>query len=107
MLDDQTQKEIDQVSKVQISGGRIGCLSPDSSPDVPTATAKHLDLTSMHIAAMQEQSRMKQLTNNRRTHSVHFERQARILESLIVANARLQTEVYKILTVEQSKSLTK
>jgi len=32
-------------------------------------------------------------------------KQSRIQESLIVANARLQTDVYKILTVEQQRKL--
>jgi len=31
--------------------------------------------------------------------------QTRILEPLVVANGRLQTEIYKILTVEQQRSL--
>jgi hypothetical protein len=31
--------------------------------------------------------------------------QARILEPLVVANARLQTEIYKLLTVEQQRKL--
>jgi Spy/CpxP family protein refolding chaperone len=62
---------------------------------------------------------MQQLTNNRweliaTTLKVQFDirqvrklaaQQARILEPLIVANTRLQAEVYKLLTVEQQRKL--
>ena len=65
------------------------------------------------------QSLIKQLTNNRwaliaTTLKGQFDihqvpklaaQQARILEPLVVANARLQTEIYKILTVEQQRKL--
>ena len=88
----------------------------------------YLDLTPLQIAAIQAQiavqrgqvqSLMQQLTNNRweliaTTLKGQFDihrvrklaaRQARILEPLVVANARLQAEIYKILTVEQQRKL--
>jgi len=128
MLDDQPQKETEPVSEVQVSGDTLVVSPPDSSSDVPTAIIEFLDLTPLQIAAIQAQiavqrvqvqSLMKQLTNNRReliatTLKGHFDirqvrklaaKQARILEPLVVANTRLQTEIYKILTVEQQRRL--
>jgi Spy/CpxP family protein refolding chaperone len=66
-----------------------------------------------------ERSLVKQLANNRReliatTLKGKFDirqvrklavQQARILQPLVVANARLQAEIYKILTVEQQSKL--
>ncbi len=115
-------------AEVQSSGDTLVVSPPDSSPDVPTDIVKYLDLTPIQIGAIQAQieeqrgqvqSLMKQLTNNRReliatTLKGRFdirqvqklaEQQARILQPLIVANARLQTEVYKTLTVEQQRKL--
>ena len=128
MLDDQPQKETESVSEVQVSGDTLLVSPPDSSSDVPTAIIEFLDLTPLQIAAIQAQiavqrsqvqSLMQQLTNNRReliatTLKGQFEirqvrklaaQQARILEPLVVANARLQIEIYKILTVEQQRKL--
>ncbi len=128
MCDGQIQKETEQVSEVQISGDTLVVSPPDSSPDLPTAIVEYLDLTPVQIAAIQAQiaeqrgqaqTLMKQLTNNRReliatTLKGQFDirrvrklaaQQARILEPLIIVNARMQTEVYKILTVEQQQKL--
>jgi hypothetical protein len=128
MLDDQAEDETEQVSEVQIAGERLVVLPPDASRDVPTAIVEYLDLTPVQIVAIQAQiaeqrgqakSLMKQLTNNRRelvatTLKGQFDirrvrklaaQQARILEPLVVSNARLQTEIYKILTVEQQRKL--
>jgi Spy/CpxP family protein refolding chaperone len=128
LLDDQPQKETEPVSEVQVSGDTLVVSPPDSSPDVPTAIVKYLNLTPLQIAAIQAQiavqrgqvqSLMEQLTNNRweliaTTLKGRFDirqvrklaaQQARILEPLVVANARLQTEIYKILTVEQQGQL--
>src|ERR1700681_2342317 len=127
MLDDQAENETEQVSEVQIAGETLVVL-PDASRDVPTAIVEYLDLTPVQIVAIQAQiaeqrgqakSLMKQLTNNRRelfatTLKGQFDlrrvrklaaQQARILEPLVVSNARLQTEIYKILTVEQQRKL--
>ena len=128
MLDDQPQKETEPVSEVQVSGDTLVVSPPDSSPDLPAAIVSYLDLTPLQIAAIQAQiavqrgqvqSLMQQLTNNRweliaTTLKGQFDirqvrklaaQQARILEPLVVANARLQTEIYKILTVEQQRKL--
>jgi hypothetical protein len=128
MLDDQPQKETEPVSEVQVSGDTLVVSPPDSSPDLPAAIVSYLDLTPLQIAAIQAQiavqrgqvqSLMQQLTNNRweliaTTLKVQFDirqvrklaaQQARILEPLIVANTRLQAEVYKLLTVEQQRKL--
>jgi hypothetical protein len=128
LLDDLTQKKTEPVSEVQVSGGTLVVSPPDSSPDVPTDIVKYLDLTALQIAAIQAQiaiqrgqvqSLMQQLTNNRSeliatTLKGRFDirqvrklaaQQARILEPLVVANARLQTEIYKILTLEQQRKL--
>jgi len=128
MLDYRTRQETEPVSEVQVSGDTLVVSPPDSSSDVPTAIIEFLDLTPLQIAAIQAQiavqrgqtqSLMKQLTNNRReliasTLKGHFDihrvrklaaQQARILEPLVVANARLQTEIYKLLTVEQQRRL--
>ena len=128
MLDDQLQEETVPVSEVQVSGDTLVVSPPDSSPDVPAAIVKYLDLTPLQIAAIQAQiavqrgqvqSLMEQLTNNRREliattlkgqFDIHRVRklaaqQARILKPLVVANARLQTEIYTILTIEQQRKL--
>src|SRR5258708_32788361 len=128
MLRDQTQNETEEISEVQISGETLVVLPPDVSHDVPIAIVEYLDLTPVQIVAVQAQiaeqraraqSLMKQLTNNRRelvatTLKGQFDirrvhklaaQQARILEPLVVANARLQTEIYRILTVEQQRKL--
>jgi hypothetical protein len=128
MLNDQPQEETEPASEVKVSGDTLVVSPPDSSPDVPAAIVSYLDLTPLQIAAIQAQiavqrsqvqSLMQQLTNNRReliatTLKGQFDirqvrklaaQQARILEPLVVANARLQTEIYKILTVEQRRKL--
>ena len=128
MLNDRTRQETEPVSEVQVSGDTLVVSPPDSSPDVPAVIVSYLDLTPLQIVAIQAQiaeqcgqaeSLMKQLTNNRREliattlkgqFDIHRVRklaaqQARILEPLVVANARLQTEIYKLLTVEQQRKL--
>ena len=128
MLADQPQEETEPVSEVQVSGDTLLVSPPDSSPDVPAAIVSYLDLTPLQIAAIQAQiavqrvqvqSLMQQLTNNRweliattlkGQFDIHRVRklaaqQACILEPLVVANAHLQTEIYKILTVEQQRKL--
>jgi hypothetical protein len=113
---------------VQISGDTLVVSPPDSSADVPAAIVEYLDLTPVQIVAIQAQieqqrvqaqSLIEQLTNSRReliatTLQGRFDirqvrklaaQQARILEPLVVTNARLQTEIYKLLTVEQQRKL--
>jgi hypothetical protein len=128
LLDDQPLKETEPVPEVQVSGDTLLVSPPDSSPDVPAAIVSYLDLTPLQVAAIQAQiavqrvqvqSLMQQLRNTRwelivttlkgRFNSRQVRKlaaqQARILEPLVVANARLQTEIYKILTVEQQRKL--
>jgi hypothetical protein len=130
LLDHQPREETEPVSEVQVSGDTLVVSLPDASPDVLTAIVEYLDLTPVQIAAIQAQiavqrgqveSLMQQLTNNRweliattlkGQFDIHQVRklaaqQARILEPLIVANARLQAEIYKILTSSNSESLMK
>ena len=115
-------------AEVQISGDTLVVSPPDSSADVPRAVVEYLKLTPAQIVAIQAQieeqrvqaqSLIEQLTNNRQeliatTLQGRFDirqvrklaaQQARILEPLVVANARLQSEIYKILTVEQQRKL--
>ena len=128
MLNDQPQEETEPASEVKVSGDTLVVSPPESTHDVPAAIVSYLDLTPLQIAAIQAQiavqreqvqSLMQQLTNNRReliatTLKGQFDirqvrklaaQQARILEPLVVANARLQTEIYKTLTVEQQRKL--
>jgi LTXXQ motif family protein len=128
ILDDKTQKETKRQSEVQRSGETLVVPPPDSSPDVSQAIVKDLELTPVQIAAIQgqiekERGRVRplaeRLATNRRaliaaTLKGQFDvrqvrdlaaKQSRIQESLIVANARLQTDVYKILTVDQQRKL--
>jgi len=116
------------MAEVQSSGDTLLISPPESAPDVPTAIVEYLELTPVQIVAIQAQieeqhvqaqSLIEQLTNNRReliatTVQGRFDirqvrklaaQQARILEPLVVANARLQAEIYKILTVEQQRRL--
>ena len=116
------------IAEVQSLGDTLLISPPESAPDVPTAIVEYLELTPVQTAAIQAQieeqrvqaqSLIQQLTNNRReliatTVQGRFDirqvrklaaQQARILEPLVVANARLQTEIYNILTVEQQRRL--
>ena len=128
ILDDKIQKEAKQESEVRSSGETLVVPPPGSSPDVAQAIAKDLQLTPVQIAAIQaeiekERGRVRplaeRLASNRRaliaaTLQGQFDdrqvrrlaaKQSRIQESLIVANTRLQTDVYKILTAEQQRKL--
>jgi Spy/CpxP family protein refolding chaperone len=126
--DDWIQKEAEQGSAAQSSDDTLVVPPPDSAPDVSQEIVKYLELTPAQIAAIQlqiekERSRVRplveRLAKNRRamtaatldgrfdvrqTHELAAQ-QARILEPLIVANARLQTKVYEILTVEQRRKM--
>jgi hypothetical protein len=126
--DDRTQKETKQGPDVQNSGETLVVPPPDSSPDVSQTTVKYLELTPVQIAAIQVQIEkergrvrplIKRFARNRRAMTAatldgRFDvrqrhelaaQQARILEPLIIANARLQTEVNKILTIEQRRKI--
>ena len=126
--DAKIQKETKQGIEVQNSGDTLVVPPPDSAPDVSQAIVKYLELTPAQIAAIQvqiEEERgrvrplVKRLAKNRlaltaATLNGRFDvrqvrdlaaQQARILEPLIVANARLQTKVYEILTIEQQRKI--
>jgi hypothetical protein len=96
---------------------------------LPKGMNEYLNLTRLQIATIQTQIAeergqvqplVQQLARNRRVlNSRHAQgtircesgseprgaEQSRILEQLITANARLQTEVYKMLTIEQQRKL--
>ena len=101
---------------------------PSSSSDIPEPVAKYLELTPAQIAAIearlieerkQIQPLLQQLSQNRKalTAATHTEQsgntqirklaieQSHILEQLIIANSRLQRDVYEMLSVEQRKKL--
>jgi len=102
---------------VQVSGDTLVVSTPDSSPDVPAAIVKYMNLTPLQIASIQAQiavergqvqSLMEQLQTIVGTHRDHFERavryssvrklaaqQARILEPLVVANAACRSKSTK------------
>jgi Spy/CpxP family protein refolding chaperone len=128
ILDDKIQHETKQGSEGQSSGDTLVAPPPDSSPDVSQAIAKYLELTPLQIAAIQAQIQkergqvrplVRRLAKNRRaliaaTLKGRFDarqvrdlatEQSRIEEQLIVANARLQANVYKILTLEQQRKI--
>jgi Spy/CpxP family protein refolding chaperone len=126
--DDKIEKETTQRSDMQSTGDTLVVPPPDSSTDVSQAIVQYLELTPVQIATIQmqiakERGRVrplvKRLARNRQamtaaTVNGRFDirqvrelaaQQARILEPLIVADARLQTEVYKILTIEQQRKM--
>jgi Spy/CpxP family protein refolding chaperone len=126
--DDEIEKDAKQRSEIQSTGETLVVPPPDSSTSVSQAIVKYLELTPVQIATIQMQIEkergrvrplVKRLARNRRAMTaatvngrfdVHQVRelaaqQARILEPLIVANARLQTEVYKILMIEQQRKM--
>jgi len=113
---------------VQSAGDTLLVPPPDSSPDVSQEIVKYLELTPVQIAAIQAQIEkergpvrplVKRLAKNRRaliaaTLKGHFDagkvrdlaaEQSRIQEQLIVANARLQAKIYKILTLAQQRKI--
>jgi hypothetical protein len=122
MLDDQPQEETEPVSEVQVSGDTLVVSTPDSSPDVPAAIAKYPGLNAAEDCrdpsancSTKSSSAIADGTTHEQslgTHRDYFERAVRyssgaqtrgatgpILEPLVVANARLQTEIYTILTI--------
>src|SRR6266404_1583940 len=126
--DAKIQKETKQGNEAQSSDDTLVVPPPESAPDVSQAIVKYLELTPAQIAAIQlqiekERGRVRplveRLAKNRRALIVatlkgQFDvdqvrelaaQQARILEPLIVANARLQTKVYEILTIEQRRKI--
>lgn len=121
-------KPDEQTPQVQTSKDTLVVLPPASSPDIPEAMAKYLELTPVQIATIQSrvseerkevQPLLERLTQNRKALTTASEmnqssdgrirklavEQSRILEQLIIANSRLQRDIYKILTGAQRKRL--
>ena len=119
-----TGKPDAQIPTVQTSGNTLVVTPPASAPDIPESVAKYLGLTAAQIAAIQaritEEQRqvqplLQQLSENRKamtaaTHTRSFSNshirklaveQSHILQQLILANSRLERDVFQILTVEQ------
>jgi len=111
-----------------VSGDSVVIPPPTSSPDVTQQIANYLELTPAQIAAIQAQIQegrkavrplLEQLENNRRklistTQNGNYDsnqvealaaEQSQILEQLIVANARLESKLYALLTNEQQQKL--
>lgn len=121
-------KTKEPTSDVQTSKETLIVVPPASSPDIPEAMAKYLQLTPVQIASIQarvseEQKEIRPLlerftqnrkalttatemnqSNNGRIRKLAVE-QSRILEQLIIANSRLQRDIYQILTAAQHKRL--
>lgn len=123
-----TEKPDAQTPAVQTSGNTLVVAPPASSPDIPESVAKFLELTAAQMAAIQarmsdEQKQVRpllqKLSENRKamTTAAHTRpasngyirklavEQSHILQQLILANSRLERDVYQILTVEQRQKL--
>lgn len=125
-------KTEEQTPEVQTSKATLIVVPPASSPDIPETTAKYLQLTPVQIAGIQArvseeqkeiQPLLERLTQNRKAMTTATEmnrsqsksndgrirklavEQSRILEQLIIANSRLQRDIYQILTAAQRKRL--
>lgn len=121
-------KPEEQPSRVQTSEQTLVVGPPVSSPDIPEAMAKYLELSPGQIAAIQArvnqeqrqvQPLLEQLTENRKalTNAAEMKgpgngqirklaaEQSHILKELIVANSQLQRDIYQILTAPQRKKL--
>ncbi len=128
ILEHEIENEATQENQLHASDGAVVVAPPLPSSDVPKGMVEYLGLSRLQIAAIQTQIAeercqaqplVQQLATTRRTLitatlSGRFDanqvrnlaaEQSRILEQLITANARLQTKVYKILTVEQQRKL--
>lgn len=126
--EDAPAKPEEQPSQVQTSEQTLVVAPPASSPGIPEAMARYLELTPAQIAAIQArvnqeqkqvQPLLEQLMENRKTLTNATEmkgagngqirklaaEQSRILKELIVANSQLQRDIYQILTAPQRKKL--
>lgn len=121
-------KTEEQPSEVTTSEETLVVAPPNTSADIPESVAKYLALTPAQIAGIQAriveerrqiQPLLQQLSQNRKalTMATHTDQsgntqirklaieQSHILEQLIIANSRLEREVYEMLSVEQRKKL--
>ena len=122
------EKPEEQTHEIEASGETLIVPPPSSSLKVPESVAKYLELTAAQIAMIEsrvaEEQReiqpfLQQLLehkkeivietharqpSNSRIQKLAVE-QSRILKRLIVANSRLQQDIYRILTAEQRQKL--
>jgi Spy/CpxP family protein refolding chaperone len=118
----------EQTRQMEASGETIVVPPPAFSPKIPESVVKSLELTPPQIGIIEvrvaeEQQEIQPLLQrllehkkeiviathtkqprNRRIRKLAVE-QSRILERLIVANSRLQQDIYRILTAEQRQKL--
>jgi hypothetical protein len=122
------EKPDDQVPQVQISEGTVVVVPPASSPEIPDSVSKYLELTPVQTAIIQArvteeqkqvQPLLQQLSQNRKALATATQmkpasnrqirklavKQSHILERLIIANSRLQRDLYQILTTAQRERL--
>ena len=115
-------------SQVTTSEQTLVVAPPTSAPDIPASIARYLELTPEQIAAIQARITQGQrqvrpllqhLAENRKAlttaaHSKPFNtghirrlavEQSQIVRQLILANSRVEGDVYQILTVEQRQKL--
>ena len=122
------EKPQEQTGQMEASGETLVVPPPAFSPDIPQSVVKYLELTPAQIAIIQvrvaqEQREIQPLVqrllehkkeiviathakqpSNSRIRKLALE-QSRILERLIVANSRLQQDIYRVLTAEQRQKL--
>jgi Spy/CpxP family protein refolding chaperone len=128
ILNNDLENEDQQEDQAHVADHAVVIGSPPPSTDIPKDMIEYLKLTRLQIGAIQDQISeergqvqplTQQLARNRRalitaTLNGRFDanqvgnlaaEQSRILEQLITANARLQADVYKMLTAEQQRKL--
>lgn len=122
------EKPEEQTRQVEESGETLVVPPPAFSAKIPESVVKYLELTPSQIVIIQarvaqEQREIQPLVqrllqhkkeiviathakqpSNSRIRKLAVE-QSRILEQLIVANSRLQQNIYRVLTAEQRKKL--
>ena len=118
----------EQTRQIEASGETIIVPPPAFSPKIPESVVKSLELTPPQIAIIQVRVAQAQReiqpllqrllehkkeiviathtnqSGNRRIRKLAVE-QSRILERLIVANSRLQQDIYRVLSAEQRQKL--
>lgn len=122
------EKPEEQTRQMEESGETLVVPPPTFSPKIPESVVKYLELTPSQIAIIQarvaeEQREIQPLVQRLLEHkkeiltATHAKQpsnsrirrlaveQSRILEQLIVANSRLQQDIYRILTAEQRQKL--
>jgi Spy/CpxP family protein refolding chaperone len=124
----QSEKPEQPTSEVKTLQQALVVVPAAASPDIPEAIAKHLALTPVQIAAIQarateqhkqvqplleqlsrSQKALASATQDTRFNNNHIRKlaseQSHIMEQLIVADSRLQRDVYELLTPAQREKL--